>query len=74
MVSGGGGQREQRGNVGGKEPVEADQGETSETRRVGSFSEGVSRHRGVPVKSQSRQDCAISYQTCVVCLMMCSTN
>lgn len=34
---GGGGQREQRGNVGGKEPVEADQGETSETRRVGSF-------------------------------------
>ena len=60
--------------TGGKEPVEADQGETRETRRLGSVSEGASRHRCVPVKSQSRQDCAISYQTCVVCLMMCSTN
>lgn len=43
------------GNCGGEEPVEADQGETGETRRVGSFSEGASRQHCVPVKRQSRE-------------------
>lgn len=51
-VSGGEKQKEQKGTVGGEEPVKADQGETRETRRVGSFSESASRHGYVPAKSR----------------------
>lgn len=49
-------QKEQRGNGVGVGGYETDQGEMRETRRVGSFSEGASRHHCAPAKSQSRED------------------
>lgn len=72
---GGGGTERTEGKCGG-ERSQLRQIKGRQVRQEGwaHSSEGVSRHRCVPVKSQSRQDCAISYQTCVVCLMMCSTN
>lgn len=41
---------------------------------MGSFSEGASRHQCVPARARARRTGAISYQTCVTRLMMCSTN
>lgn len=57
--------------MGGDEPVEADQGETGETRRVGSFSEGASRRRCAPVKGEPVLS---TIKPRVTRLMMCLTN
>lgn len=75
MVSGGKKQKEQKGTVGGEEPVEVDQGERQGRQEGWAHSPRV--HPGMVVclqRARAERTGAITYQTSVTRLMMCSTN